>query len=208
MPNDPGCLAIVSPGIMVSIGCMTVLASRSLLDITLERARKDMPVATTPRTAESGPVQDSVINHAQPFHDARGSLFEILRTGWRLDDKPLDQVYAATLKPGIVKGWALHKKHDDRYFLISGAVDVVLYDVRPDSMTYGEVHTVRLRQEDRIVLIIPANVWHADINVSDTEAVLLNMPTQPYDYADPDKYRLPLDTDLIPYEFACGLNGW
>jgi dTDP-4-dehydrorhamnose 3,5-epimerase len=27
------------------------------------------------------------------------------------------------------------------------------------------------------------------------------MPTRPYDHADPDKYRLPLDNDVIPFRF-------
>jgi dTDP-4-dehydrorhamnose 3,5-epimerase len=28
-----------------------------------------------------------------------------------------------------------------------------------------------------------------------------------YDHANPDKYRLPLDTDLIPYKFE-NSRGW
>jgi dTDP-4-dehydrorhamnose 3,5-epimerase len=37
--------------------------------------------------------------------------------------------------------------------------------------------------------------------------MFINLPTAPYKHADPDKYRLPLDTDEIPYQFEKGL-GW
>jgi dTDP-4-dehydrorhamnose 3,5-epimerase len=36
---------------------------------------------------------------------------------------------------------------------------------------------------------------------------VVNFPTRPYDHASPDKYRLPLDTDEIPYEFE-DPRGW
>ena len=33
------------------------------------------------------------------------------------------------------------------------------------------------------------------------------IPTRPYDHANPDKYRLPIDTPLIPYSFG-DAKGW
>ena len=43
--------------------------------------------------------------------------------------------------------------------------------------------------------------------LGDKDLVLVNFPTIPYDHANPDKFRLPLDTDQIPYRFE-GLRGW
>jgi len=54
---------------------------------------------------------------------------------------------------------------------------------------------------------VPRNVWHADRNVGSTDVVVVNLPTTPYNHANPDKYRLPLDTDLIPYSFG-NAAGW
>jgi dTDP-4-dehydrorhamnose 3,5-epimerase len=54
---------------------------------------------------------------------------------------------------------------------------------------------------------IPAGVWHADRNIGDKDAVVVNFPTIQYDHADPDKYRLPLDTDQIPHKFD-NPRGW
>jgi dTDP-4-dehydrorhamnose 3,5-epimerase len=34
----------------------------------------------------------------------------------------------------------------------------------------------------------------------------VNFPTVPYDRVRPDKYRLPIDTDLIPHRFPDGVR--
>ena len=39
----------------------------------------------------------------------------------------------------------------------------------------------------------------SSIGISPSNAV--NMPTVAYDHGDPDKHRLPLDTDKIPFSF-------
>jgi len=54
---------------------------------------------------------------------------------------------------------------------------------------------------------IPAGVWHADHNIGSAEAVVINFPTIQYDHTNPDKYRLPLNTDRIPYKFD-NSKGW
>ena len=36
---------------------------------------------------------------------------------------------------------------------------------------------------------------------------MVNFPTMPYDHSSPDKYRLPLNTDKIPYKFE-NARGW
>jgi len=48
---------------------------------------------------------------------------------------------------------------------------------------------------------VPKFVWHADRNIGTSDAVVINFPTIQYDHSNPDKYRLPLDTDLIPHKF-------
>ena len=38
--------------------------------------------------------------------------------------------------------------------------------------------------------------------MSTDEAFIVNMPTELYDYADPDEHRLPFDTDKIPFDWS------
>ena len=49
---------------------------------------------------------------------------------------------------------------------------------------------------------VPTNVWHADFNCGTKDVLVVNFPTKPYDHANPDKLRLPIDADLIPYSFG------
>ena len=39
-------------------------------------------------------------------------------------------------------------------------------------------------------------------NIGQEELMVINFPTIQYDHNNPDKYRLPLKTDLIPYDFG------
>ena len=66
---------------------------------------------------------------------------------------------------------------------------------------------VVLSEYRRGLINIPAGVWHAERNLGQTDAVVINFPTMPYDHSSPDKYRLPLDTDRIPYRFE-NVRGW
>ena len=144
-----------------------------------------------------------VITHV----DDRGEVCEHydLRWGWHKD--PLVFVYSFTVRPGMIKGWGVHKKHEDRYFIVHGDMEVVLYDPREDSPTKGMVCKIVLSERRRRLMNIPAGIWHADHNIGTKDAFMLNFPTIPYDHTDPDKYRLPLDTDQIPYKFD-NPRGW
>jgi dTDP-4-dehydrorhamnose 3,5-epimerase len=89
-----------------------------------------------------------------------------------------------------------------------GALELVLYDVRPGSLTCGKIHKLVSSQHHRSIISIPKNVWHADHNIGDCDAVVVNFPTKAYQHEQPDKFRLPLDTPLIPYKFEGAKGGW
>jgi dTDP-4-dehydrorhamnose 3,5-epimerase len=178
-----------------------------LLNQTLAAASKDQPTTTTDGTYVERHPHGMRERRAQIITDDRGSLFEIWNKQWAFDDHPMEQVYVTTLRPNVVKGWSLHKTHEDRYFIVKGTMQVVLYDVRPDSPTRGHLFKLTLSDQARRLITIPTFVWHADYNVGQDECLLINMPTKIYNYADPDKWRLPIDTDLIPHQFP-GAKGY
>lgn len=139
--------------------------------------------------------------------DERGIVCELFDPRWGWHNDPLVFSYVFTVRPGMIKGWGVHKQHEDRYFILFGEMEAVLYDDRPDSPTYGLVAKVVLSEHRRRLMNIPAGVWHADRNIGSKDAVVVNFPTIPYDHSNPDKYRLPLDTDEIPYKFQ-NPRGW
>jgi dTDP-4-dehydrorhamnose 3,5-epimerase len=183
------------------------LRDSRLLDATLAAAKRDVQTVS-PENPTPVPLLPGVLARDLTVHaDARGSVFEMFDLRWNWHPDPVIFIYCFTIRPGVVKGWGLHKGHEDRYILLQGQMELVLYDVRPDSPTRGEISVVRLTEQNRRIVNIPPLVWHADRNIGSNDVVCVNLPTRPYEHADPDKYRLPLDTDLIPHSFG-GAQGW
>lgn len=139
--------------------------------------------------------------------DDRGTVCEMLDTRWPWSKDPIVFSYFFTIRPGVAKGWGMHKKHEDRYFILSGEVLILLYDDRPNSPTYKMLSKIFLSEHNRRIMNIPIGVWHADHNIGLKDSIMVNFPTICYDHTDPDKYRLPLNNDKIPYKFD-GVKGW
>jgi dTDP-4-dehydrorhamnose 3,5-epimerase len=139
--------------------------------------------------------------------DDRGTVCEMFDPRWNWHEDPLVFVYTFTIRPGMIKGWGMHKKHEDRYLLLYGEMELVLYDDRAESPTRGLVSKIYLSEFRRRLVNIPAGVWHADHNIGNKDVVVVNFPTIQYDHTSPDKYRLSLDTDQIPHKFA-DPRGW
>jgi dTDP-4-dehydrorhamnose 3,5-epimerase len=172
-----------------------------------EQPRPDAPSVTADGTPLT-PLIDGVILRAQrPIEDRRGEVMEVYRPSWGVHADPLVFIYQVRIRPGAIKGWVTHARQDDRLSIISGALRWALYDDRPDSPTRGLVNDLVVSDRTPTLLIIPRGVWHAVRNIGASDAIFLNMPTQPYDHAAPDKARLPIGTSRIPFDFDDG-PGW
>jgi dTDP-4-dehydrorhamnose 3,5-epimerase len=95
----------------------------------------------------------------------------------------------------------MHKRQADRYLGVRGEVRVVLFDGRTDSPTHGVYDQYFLGEELPSLLRIPPGVWHADQNVGQGEAAILNLPTVAYNPNDPDKYRIDPHSGEIPFDW-------
>jgi dTDP-4-dehydrorhamnose 3,5-epimerase len=171
-------------------------------DKSFETALRDVATVTSAgetlaKVIEGVSTQTSV-NHV----DHRGRVFEIYTGGSSHWQKPLVYCYAFTVRPGQAKGWGLHEHKDDRYTLISGEVLTVLYDARNDSPTKGLVQKVILTAEGTRQLRIPTGVWHINICIGQSEAFLINHPTEIYDHNAPDRLLLPWDSQDIPVDIS------
>lgn len=140
--------------------------------------------------------------------DDRGTVCELYDPRWGVNPDALVFAYTFTIRPGAAKGWGVHKEHEDRYAFISGELEVALYDGREDSPTAGLESRFVLSEAHRSLLVIPRGVWHAERNVGAVDVRVVNFPTIQYDHTNPDKYRLPLDTDELPVDLGPGWDGW
>ncbi|HWB59338.1 MAG TPA: dTDP-4-dehydrorhamnose 3,5-epimerase family protein, partial [Chthoniobacteraceae bacterium] len=100
-------------------------------------------------------IHGVVITPATTHVDGRGTLCEILND--RVHPAPIVYVYQFTIRPGMIKGWHVHRLHDDRIFVSQGTLKVVLYDDRKDSPTYGMVNEIHRSEYQRNLMVIPAH---------------------------------------------------
>jgi len=132
--------------------------------------------------------------------DQRGRLMEILRNDDAVFSK-FGQVYITTAYPGVVKAWHYHKVQYDNLCPISGTVQIALYDGREDSPTYREVNVFHGGIHNSILVHLPPLVYHGFKNVGTEEAIILNCPTEVYNYEKPDEFRVDPYNNDIPHDW-------
>jgi dTDP-4-dehydrorhamnose 3,5-epimerase len=133
--------------------------------------------------------------------DERGRLMEILR---RDDEIFLEfgQTYLTTMYPGVTKAWHYHKLQHDFFVCVRGMIKLVLYDEREGSPTKGTVNEFFLGDHAQQLVQIPPHVWHGFKNIGESESLILNVVTRPYDHAHPDEYRIDPHQNHIPYSWG------
>jgi dTDP-4-dehydrorhamnose 3,5-epimerase len=136
----------------------------------------------------------------RPMADERGRLMEMLRCDDEVFIK-FGQAYITTAYPGVVKAWHYHKAQTDFLAALTGMVKLVLYDPRKNSPTRGAVEEFFIGVHNPLLVVVPPLVYHGFKCISDTEAIVLNCPTEPYDRQNPDEFRLPPDSPDVPYRW-------
>jgi len=145
-------------------------------------------------------IEGVVVRQLKPLVDERGWLMEILRKDWDVFEK-FGQVYITAAYPNVVKAWHMHKKQTDHLACIAGMVKLVLYDDRNGSKTKGEINEFVIGEQNHALIKVPPKVWHGFKVISQKTALVMNAPTELYNYKAPDEHRLPPDTDKIPYDW-------
>jgi len=103
------------------------------------------------------------------------------------------QVYLTSVYPGVVKAWHMHRRQADNMAVVRGMVRIGLFDAREDSPTRGLTDTFFAGERQPLLVHLPPGVYHGLKGIGPGEALVLNLPTEPYDYERPDEYRRPPD---------------
>ncbi len=133
-------------------------------------------------------------------------LTEIYREDWNLKSG-VRHVFQEVLNPYAITAWHLHEHTTDRLFVGMGALKIVLYDAREGSKTQGLLNVFRLGSFRPGLVVIPPGIWHGIMNIAVGPTLVINLTDQEYEYEGPDHWRLPLDTDQIPYRFSEKTHG-
>lgn len=161
---------------------------------------RDIPTVRPDGSRIAPAIEGVTFRPAQTQADERGTLTEIFSTGWPDGLEPVPHVYQVLALPGSVRAWVVHREQDDRLSFWEGLLKIGLYDARPGSPSEGVGTIVFVGRHAPGLLTIPRGVYHGIRNVGHEAARFLNLPTTPYDYLDPDKYRLPADAPAIPVD--------
>jgi dTDP-4-dehydrorhamnose 3,5-epimerase len=133
--------------------------------------------------------------------DERGWLMEILRADDTEFFTRFGQVYTSATYPGVVKAWHYHRRQVDNFACIAGMIKLVLVDTRPGSPTNGAINEFFIGTNGPLLVQVPNLVYHGWKCISPEVALVINVPTEPYDYADPDEHRLDPHATL-PYDWT------
>ncbi len=150
-------------------------------------------------------IQGVQVRPLKQIHDERGYLMEMLRTDWPEYER-FAQSYITIAYPGIVKGWHYHKKQTDHFVVVNGTAKVVCYDPRDGSPTRGKVTELFAGERNPLLIKIPPLVIHGFKAIGGEPVYVVNFPTELYDYAQPDEFRIPSNSKDIPYNWDVQLK--
>jgi dTDP-4-dehydrorhamnose 3,5-epimerase len=145
-------------------------------------------------------IEGVVAKQLKQVADERGWLIEIMRSDWEQFQK-FGQTYVTAAYPHVVKAWHMHKKQTDNIACVKGMIKLVLYDGREKSKTKSEINEFIIGERNLLIVKVPPEVWHGFKTVSEDYALMLNVPTELYNYKEPDEHRLPPDTTKIAYDW-------
>ncbi len=146
-------------------------------------------------------IEGVVVTPLKVIPDERGWLMEILRA----DDKSFEkfgQVYTSVVYPGVVKGWHYHKIQRDNLCVIKGMAKLVIYDSREDSTTKGNLMELFVGEKNTLLVSIPPGLLHGMKGIGTEPAFFINIPTEVYNYNEPDEYRVDPHSGEVPYDWS------
>ncbi len=146
-------------------------------------------------------IEGVKIKKLRVIPDERGRLMEILRADDEMFER-FGQVYITTNYPGVVKAWHYHRVQSDNVACIKGMIKLVLHDPRGESPTRGRTEEFFIGEHNPALVHIPPLVLHGWKCISEDESVVVNIPTETYDYRNPDEHRRPWDDPEINYDWG------
>ena len=131
----------------------------------------------SPEMFRRGVVEDVEFRSLTAFDDQRGWLVELFREDEIDSCYQPSMAYVSVTLPGIARGPHEHRQQTDLFaFVGPGDCKLYLWDMRPDSSTYGNRQTVIVGESNMQSVIIPPGIVHAYKNISPQPAWVFNAP--------------------------------
>ncbi len=136
--------------------------------------------------------------------DDRGCFTELFRFGegghaWARGFSAPLQVSAAVSFPGTIKAMHYHRRQTDLWAPLCGLFQLVLFDLRVASPTFGELNTLYAGEWRPWRLRIPAGVAHGYKTLGTEPGVMVYATDRFYDPGD--EGRIPHDARELNYDW-------
>jgi len=133
-----------------------------------------------PEPAESQ-IEGVIIRPLVRHEDERGWLAELFRS----DELEVEHMpamgYVSVTRPGVGRGPHEHVEQTDIFcFVGPGSFEVYLWDKREDSPSMGANQSVLVGEDMPTIVVIPPGVVHGYRNVSQVDAMVINLPNRLY----------------------------
>lgn len=156
------------------------------------------PLVTTQDYSPRQVIAGVEVKGLNRFTGDGGSFAEVFRMGSGqvegFSDFEAKQISYSVVPAGIIKGFHLHYKQDDLWFVLpESRMLVVLVDVRKGSSTEGVVSRYFLGDGKAHLLRIPKGVAHGCRNLGTADGGLLYATSEQFNLEAPDEQRLPHD---------------
>jgi dTDP-4-dehydrorhamnose 3,5-epimerase len=136
-----------------------------------------------PQIEESSLIKDVQIVTLTPFGDERGRFMETFRKEWFPQRSwQIMQSNRSDSRAGVLRGLHYHFKQVDYWYVVNGKIRAGLFDMRPQSPTYGATQTIEMGEENQLGLFIPIGVAHGFVTL--TDATLTYIVDNYYDSYD------------------------
>ena len=132
------------------------------------------------------------------FSDDRGSVMHMLRNDSEIFDK-FGEIYFSTIFKDKIKAWHLHKEATLNYACVYGEVQLVLFDERKGSSTFGEYQELILSLKNYSLITIPPNIWNGFKGLSDKFSIIANCLNLPHN--EKEMVRLDIKDNRFKYHW-------
>lgn len=131
-------------------------------------------------TWSEGRIPDCVVTELRRFEDDRGWLSEIYREDERPGGIEPAMAYVSLTRAGVSRGPHAHRDQTDLFAFVDGRFRLFLWDVRPDSPTFGVRQVEEFGRDRPATVVVPPGVVHGYRNVGGRDALIVNCPDRLY----------------------------
>ena len=146
-------------------------------------------------------IEGVIIEPLKQFIDERGRVMHMMRA-----DSPLfikfGEIYFSIVNPGMIKAWKRHLKMTQHFTVPVGKIKLVLFDIRNDSSTSGNMDILEIGEGNYCLVKIPPLLWYGFQGISPSPSLIANCTDIPH---DPNEIEhLELHDKQIPYDWTKG----